>query len=110
MSMLSYKIGATSGFPFWHRTWSDGSDEEVPVTLEKNVDELHTFLFDNEEYTPSADVLERSNYIIERTGFTEDTASSSENYQSNGDELTTEDKQKLESETGSDAEDGGDSE
>jgi len=110
MSMLSYKIGATSGFPFWHRTWTDGSDEEVPVTLEKNVDELHTFLFDNEKYTPSADVLERSNYIIERTGFTEDTASSSENYQSNGDELMTEDKQKLESEKESDAGDGEDSE
>ncbi len=102
MGMLSYKIGATTGFPFWHRTWVDGGDEEVSVTLEKNVDELHTFLFDNEKYTPSADVLERSSYIINMTGFTEDTASSSENYQSQGDELTTEDKEKLMSEEESD--------
>lgn len=110
MSMLSYKIGATTGFPFWHRTWTDGGDEEVPVTLEKNVDELHTFLFDNEAYTPSEDVLERSNYIIERTGFSEDSASSSENYQSDGEDLVTEDKEKLESESGDTTTEDGDAE
>lgn len=110
MSMLSYKIGATTGFPFWHRTWTDGGDEEVPVTLEKNVDELHTFLFENEEYTPSEEVIERSDYIINKTGFTEDSASSSENYQSDGDTLVTEDKEKLADETESDMGDSEDSE
>lgn len=110
MSMLSYKIGATTGFPFWHRTWTDGGDEEVPVTLEKNVDELHTFLFENEEYTPSEEVIERSDYIINKTGFTEDSASSSENYQSDGDTLVTEDKEKLADETESDLGDSEDSE
>ncbi|MGN0360605.1 MAG: LCP family protein [Hominisplanchenecus sp.] len=99
MSMLSYKIGETTGFPFWHKTWSDGGDDEVPVTLEKNVDELHSFLFENEEYTPSQDVIERSNYIVERTGFSEDTASSSENYQSSGDELSSEKKNQSENRT-----------
>ena len=110
MSMLSYKIGETTGFPFWHRTWTDGGDQEIPVTLEKNVDELHTFLFANEDYTPSEEVIERSDYIINQTGFSEDSASSSENYQSDGDELVTEDKDKLASETESDMENGDDSE
>jgi LCP family protein required for cell wall assembly len=99
MSMLSYSIAETTGFPFSHRTWTDGGDQEVPVTLEQNVVELHQFLFENEDYTPSEDVLERSNYIINKTGFSEDSASSSENYQSNGEELLTEDKEKLETET-----------
>lgn len=99
MSMLSYKIGETTGFPFWHRTSEDGSYNEVPVTLEKNVDQLHIFLFGDEDYEPSEDVVERSNYIIERTGFSEDTAVSDENYQSSGDELTTEKENESESDS-----------
>ncbi len=99
MGMLSYEIGETTGFPFTHRTSQDGNSNEVPVTLESNVDQLHTFLFENEEYTPSVDVIERSDYIINRTGYTEDTSSSSENYQSNGEQLKTEDKDKLKPDT-----------
>lgn len=99
MDMLSYKIGDTTGFPFHHKTSQDGKYNEIPVTLESNVDELHTFLFENEAYTPSKGVIERSDHIIEQTGYSEDTSSSSENYQSNGDELTTEDKEKLNHDT-----------
>ena len=81
------------------QTSEDGSYNEVPVTLEKNVDQLHIFLFGDEDYEPSEDVVERSNYIIERTGFSEDTAVSDENYQSSGDELTTEKENESESDS-----------
>ena len=83
MNMLSYKLGETTGFPFTHRTSASG-DNEVPITLESNVDLLHTFLFDNEEYTPSADVISRSRTIIEKTGYDENTAASDENFQTSG--------------------------
>ena len=101
MSMLSYKIGETTGFPFWHRTSEDGKYNDVPVTLEKNVDQLHIFLFGDEDYEPSDDVVERSNYIINQTGFSEDTTVSDKNYQSSGDELS---EKGQESESASDTE------
>ncbi|MEE0421643.1 MAG: LCP family protein [Lachnospiraceae bacterium] len=90
MNMLSYELGETTGFPFTHST---NGDDEIPVTLETNVDQLHTFLFDNEDYEPSSDVKERSDYIIEKTGFTEDSAASSENYQGTGEELASNGKE-----------------
>ena len=104
MNMLSYKLGETTGFPFHHKSWSESS-YEVPVTLASNVDELHDFLFENEEYTPSGAVLERSDYIIEKTGYSEDSSSSSENYKSTGDELSSGESAE-EEESGTDTESG----
>lgn len=93
MSMLSYELGETTGFPFTHKTDADG-DDEIAVTLESNVDQLHTFLFEDEEYEPSKTVKERSQYLIERTGYDENTKASSENFQLSGDEIEEIDKQK----------------
>ncbi len=93
MSMLSYKLGETTGFPFTHKTSQDG-DNEIPVTLESNVDQLHTFLFGDEDYTPSEVVKERSQYIIEETGYDENTSYSDENYTLNGDEVEQKDGEK----------------
>lgn len=89
MSMLSYELGETTGFPFKHKTSNDSASNEIPVTLEENVDMLHQFLFENEDYTPSATVVARSEYIIEASGYDADTPASDENFQTSGSELTS---------------------
>lgn len=59
-SLLSYKIGDTTGFPFTHYMLKDvkgcyGKDLDcvVPITLESNVQELHAWLFGTENYEVS---------------------------------------------------------
>jgi len=104
INMLSYKLGETSGFPFTHKTGGKGGsgDDEIPITLESNAIELHKFLFGNENYTPSAKVLEISRQITEDTGYDENTNASSENFTLNGDELESNDenkKQEIESQS-----------
>lgn len=94
MNMLSYELGETTGFPFTHKTSDDENDYEIPVTLESNVDQLHTFLFGDEDYTPSEVVKERSQYIIDETGYDENTSYSDENYTLSGDELEEKDEEK----------------
>lgn len=93
MSMLSYELGDTTGFPFYHKTSTDG-DNEIAVTLESNVDQLHEFLFEDEEYTPSQVVKERSEYLIEKTGYDENTSASDENFTLNGEEIEKQDEEK----------------
>lgn len=69
-----YNIGDTTGFPFEKETknWSKSvGDAVVPVNLEKNVQELHAFLFGEESYTPSPTVKAISKKIIEDTGISE---------------------------------------
>lgn len=87
MSMLSYELGETTGFPFLRKTSNDSLSNEIPVTLEENVDMLHQFLFENEEYKPSATVVARSADIIEASGYDADTPASDENFQSSGSQL-----------------------
>lgn len=81
-SMLTYTLGETAGFPFSHRTGGKGGegDDEVPVTLESNVIELHAYLFEEYDYRPSAKVLKINRQIIEDTGYDEDTKASRENF------------------------------
>lgn len=93
MNMLSYELGETTGFPFTHKTSEDG-DNEIPITLESNVDQLHTFLFGDEDYTPSQVVKERSQHTIEVSGYDEDTSYSDENFTFSGDELEEMDDEK----------------
>lgn len=72
--MISYyAIVDTSGFPFEFREESPYINEEymVPVTLEQNVIELHQFLFNDDEYTPSETVKNYSQIIIDDSGFDE---------------------------------------
>lgn len=68
--VFSYELGENTGFPFDKDTMDMGSkgDCVIPVTLESNVRQLHTFLFENEEYEPSETVRANSNEIIYQTG------------------------------------------
>lgn len=72
-----YTIGSTSGFPFEITTadLSDAGDAVIPIGLEDDVQQLHKYLFDTEEYETSNTVKAISNAIISRTGVTEDAPS-----------------------------------
>ena len=64
-----YHIAESSGFPFERDTaWVEKKDCVVPITLESNVVSLHQFLYQQEDYQPSASVKEVSAYIVKRTG------------------------------------------
>lgn len=80
MSILSYNLGESTGFPFTHRTSADGNYNEVPVTLESNVAQLHEYLFGDTGYQPSDAVVSRSTSIINATGYNDPSLASSENY------------------------------
>lgn len=75
--VLSYSMSSEdqSGFPFVHLE-DDGTitgmDCILPVTLEYNVQRLHEMLFPGQEYYPSEIVQEYSNYIIDTTGYGEE--------------------------------------
>ena len=62
---LSYNIVQTEGFPFDKVTDSIGSAGScvIPVDLEANVKQLHQFLFDSTDYTPTQKVVEISDKI-----------------------------------------------
>lgn len=66
-----YSITQGDGFPFEDSRTSGTIGRKgscvVPVTLETNVKALHAFLFEDEEYTPSADVMNYSNKILNDT-------------------------------------------
>ena len=77
--MFDYEIESTSGFPFkhlemdvWDAQHNQPLDAVVPVTLEKNVQDLHSFFFGVSDYTPSHLVREFSAEITNVTGVGED--------------------------------------
>jgi len=70
LSMVSdYSIAESEGMPFENNRYATnlGSDGSciVPITLEENAKALHKLLYPNEEYVPSATVVEISNHIAE---------------------------------------------
>lgn len=67
---LSYNIKGTTGFPFDVTTDSVGSAGScvIPVDLEKNVAQLHNYLFEAENYAPSETVGKISDKIKNDTG------------------------------------------
>ncbi len=69
--VFNYKIGGSEGFPFSKNTITLGSKGSVvaPCTLETNVVELHQFLYNNSEYTPSSTVQANSKKIQSDTGY-----------------------------------------
>ena len=73
-SIAGYQLTGSDGFPFSKNTITLGSKGSVvaPCTLESNVVELHKFLYDNDEYVPSATVLAHSKQIESDTGYGED--------------------------------------
>jgi LCP family protein required for cell wall assembly len=69
--LLSYEIGESAGFPFDRTTKGMGKEKGdcvIAVNLESNVVQLHTLLFGNDGYKPSAKVKELSQQIIADTG------------------------------------------
>lgn len=71
-SAKKYYIGQTSGFPFSHQEMKIGKKScVIPTTLESNVVQLHTFLYDQEQYDAPSSVREISNYIAQKTGLGE---------------------------------------
>ena len=66
----SYHLVGTKGFPFEKIAIQlDGNDIVTPINLAQNVSELHEYLFDVTDYTPSDTVQEISNYITSVTGY-----------------------------------------
>ena len=70
----AYDIVNTTGFPsaFLGDSPYINSEYLVPVTLEQNVRDLHTFLFNDASYEPSDTVKEYSQYIIDSSGYNMD--------------------------------------
>ena len=67
-----YYIGQTSGFPFSHTEMKISKKScVVPATLESNVVQLHGFLYDDTDYTPSDLVRSISAHISKVSGITE---------------------------------------
>ena len=72
--MLLYDISASSGFPFEK---TNGTIEGIgsivtPIGFVENVQELHEFLYSNEDYVPSKTVQDISDDIAYLTGCTRD--------------------------------------
>ena len=64
-----YYIGQTSGFPFSHSEMKIGKkDCVIPTTLESNVVQLHSFLYDDTQFVPSGVVKNISAKIAEVSG------------------------------------------
>lgn len=74
-NIANYNIADTSGFPFEKTSTSaikSVGSIVVPVDLVTNVEELHEFLFDDTDYTPSNTVQAISKKISNDTGYTEE--------------------------------------
>ncbi len=69
-SMLGYDFSDSRGFPFERTdmTLEGAGSIVVPCDLETNVIELHEYLFGTTDYQPSAQVVEASQYISQKTG------------------------------------------
>ena len=69
--MLGYSIVDTAGFPFDKETGNVSGKGScvIPVNLAANVKQLHEYLFNNYEYTPSSAVEEISRKISSDTGY-----------------------------------------
>ncbi len=72
MTMLSYDISDSQGFPFERTdmTLDPVGSIVVPCDLETNVIQLLALLLNEENYQPSLQVVAASEYIVERTGMT----------------------------------------
>lgn len=69
--VFDYELSGSVGFPFTRKEADLGSKGLVvaPDTLETNVKELHKFLYNNEEYTPSSTVKANSLKIAQDVAF-----------------------------------------
>lgn len=74
--VTEYSIASTTGFPLQltTRDLADAGDAVVPVDLSANVEQLHEFLFENDDYVPSDTVEAIDQSIMDKTGVTENSA------------------------------------
>ena len=79
-----YKLGQMSGFPFEVTTCEKVKNHKgsyvTAVGLEKNVSELHEFLFGEKDYEPSDTVKDISNEVIYMTGVDPETYGTTTDY------------------------------
>ena len=68
-SLMSYKITESIGWPYTTKGITKDRWYGVPVTLEKNVIQLHQEAFGETDYIPSEKVKSISNQIIKKTGY-----------------------------------------
>ena len=66
--LLTYDIGDKTGFPFEYKFSNVKGSIIVPTTLESNVAELHKLLYGDANYSPSSEVVNRSNEILNAVG------------------------------------------
>ena len=64
-TLIGYKFTDSTGFPQKFKFSNIKGSIIVPTDLENNVVELHKFLYDDQDYTPSSEVVARSNKILE---------------------------------------------
>ena len=91
--VFDYTLGETKGFPFDTATPESvpgyTGSYVVPVGLEKNVRELHQFLFPDQQYTPTEDLVFISDNIAYITGiYPEITEESTDSLDGENDSMT----------------------
>lgn len=69
--IINYSVSETFGWPYITEGITKGGWLGIPITLEKNVSELHKQLFNKENYIPSDTVKQISQDIIDDTGYDE---------------------------------------
>ena len=74
VNLSKYELTEAKGFPFEVSTVNNPGGMKgafvVPIDLAANVKELHTYLFNNESYTPSSKIQEISDEVVYVTGIT----------------------------------------
>lgn len=73
LSVGKFSIKQSIGWPYTNRGITIDRWYGVPVTLETNVVRLHKEVFGDEDYQPSEVVVDMSNRIKAKTGYTEQT-------------------------------------
>ena len=67
-TVIGYNFSESTGFPAKYKFSNVKGSIIVPTDLASNVTELHKFLYNDQDYTPSSEVLEKSNKILEIVG------------------------------------------
>lgn len=90
--LARYKVGESKGFPFdkTSATLAGRGSCVIPVNLADNVRQLHEFLFNKTDYTPSSSVSTISNKIKSLVG--ERTADPAQTYDPDSYKVPTDDK------------------
>ena len=67
-TVIGYDFSDSTGFPAKYKFSNIKGSIIVPTDLASNVTEIHKFLYNDQNYTPSSEVLEKSNKIREIVG------------------------------------------